>query len=51
MADFAITKGNKPIATHNCHLITVRLPAKSKKAVFGRKSSPKLTLFRRRFFR
>ena len=46
MVDFASMKVNKAITPPNFDLyIIVRLGAKSKKAVFGRKSSPKITFF------
>ena len=43
MVDFVIMKANKPTAAPL--YIAVRLAAKSKIQFFGRKSSPKTTLF------
>ena len=46
MVDFVIMKANKPTATPNFHFISPFVWQQSPKSqFFGRKSSPKLTLF------
>ena len=50
MVDFAIMKVNKPIATPNFYFISPFVWQRSPlRQFFGRKSSPKITLFRRAF--
>ena len=52
MVDFAIIKANKPTATPNFHLSPfVWQQHESKSQFVCRKSSPKIALFRGRFFR
>ena len=52
MVDFVIMKANKPTATRNFHFISPFVWQQSPKSqFFGRKSSPKITLFVVDFFR